>query len=67
MIRGQREFKNALCLTLIPEGVGGEGWIGLSYRHKRCQRHRGHKPPHRTRSREWSDGDKDSRARADQK
>lgn len=61
MIRGQRAFKNALCLDLLPEGRGGEGWLGLGYRQKRCQRRSGHKPPHRSYAREWNDGDADSR------
>ena len=58
-----RPFKNKLCLRLIPEAAYSEGWLGLSYRHKRCQRRNGHDGLHRTRSREWPDGATVSRVR----
>lgn len=54
-------FKNALCLTEIPEGR----YSGLSARYRLCQRKSDHSGPHRSWSREWRDGDKESNARLD--
>lgn len=54
------QFKNALCLEIIPEGNMGDRWIGLSLRHKRCQRRLDHEGPHRSYSRVWWTLDKES-------
>lgn len=54
-----RAFKNALCLASIPE----YDYSGQSYRHCLCQRRGTHKGPHRSWSREWNEGDVESRAR----
>jgi hypothetical protein len=59
-------FKNRLCLELIPE-LDFTYESGLAYRLRRCQRHSGHPPPHRTRLYEWNDGDRESRRRTDTK
>lgn len=52
-------FKNALCLASIPEG----SYSGLSLRHKYCQRKADHKGEHRSWSRWWDEGDKESKSR----
>lgn len=49
-------FKNALCLAGLPEGAP---WLGPRFRS--CQRKADHKGPHRSWSREWGEGDKESR------
>lgn len=54
-IRVPRPFKNRLCLALIPEAHWSERWVGLSYRHQRCQRLQNHAGPHRSWSRQWND------------
>jgi hypothetical protein len=52
-------FKNALCMSSIPE----RDWAGLSVRHACCQRRWGHKGAHRSWSREWRDEDRKSKQR----
>lgn len=64
MRRTKAPFRNALCLRPIPEGLSSSGWIGLSHRHRVCQRKAGHPGPHRSWSRQWNEGDEKSRARA---
>jgi len=58
-------FKNALCLAMIPEASNpfnyGLRWVPM--RNRFCQRLRGHKGPHRSWSREWNEGEKESRLR----
>lgn len=54
-------FKNALCLAGIPERRWGK--VFLSVRHACCQRLGGHKGPHRSWSREWTDTDDESKLR----
>jgi hypothetical protein len=56
-------FKNALCLEGIPECVSWGRALGLSTRHRHCQRKDKHKGPHRSWSREWNDGDEESKWR----
>jgi hypothetical protein len=63
MARRKGPFKNALCLEEIPEAVPSRDWIGLSYRHRRCQRKARHAGPHRSWSREWEEGAGESRRR----
>jgi hypothetical protein len=57
-------FKNALCLAEVPECREWGRLCGWSCRYRRCQRKRGHRGPHRSWSREWDDGEKESRKRS---
>jgi hypothetical protein len=52
-------FNNRLCQLYIPE----HNYSGLRIRDRMCQRNGGHTGPHRTWSREWTDGDLESHAR----
>lgn len=54
-----RPFKNTKCLDLPPDSRIG---FMSGYWH-RCQRKKNHPPPHRSRSFEWNDGDRESRPR----
>jgi hypothetical protein len=56
-------FKSALCIRSIPECIFGLAGLLLSVRHRHCQRRNNHKGPHRSWSREWDDGDKESKER----
>jgi len=58
----KQPFRNALCLRTIPEDEP-TAWTGLAHRHRVCQRKSGHPGPHRSWSREWNEGDRESRAR----
>lgn len=56
-------FKNALCIASIPEAE----WSGLSHRYRYCQRRANHDGPHMSWSREWQDGDRESKPRRREK
>lgn len=53
-------YKNYRCETPIPEQ-----WRGMSYHYGYCQRAKTHTGPHRSRYREWEDGDIESHLRKD--
>jgi len=59
-------FKNALCLASLPE-MSNPFAAGLArcfrVRYKYCQRRADHGGPHRSWSREWTEGEKNSRLR----
>ena len=55
-------FKNALCLARPPEGVPGYSYPPWVYC---CHRRVAHPMPHKSRWREWNEGDRESRPRSD--
>lgn len=48
-----------ICRAHIPE----KSWGFMAERNRVCQRPEGHAPPHRSRGREWNDGDRESKTR----